>query len=220
MLILVVAEGPVRARAVDEALRSAGYDRVQCVEPGGDLLARVAALDPDVVLIDVDAPTAQMLERVGEVGRRKPRPVVLFTRDGDDRTIREAVRAGVSAYVVDGLTAARVRPIIDVAVARFSAMQALKDELDRTRATLERRKLIDRAKGVIMAQRGCGEPAAYHLLRRLAMNQQTTMGEIARRLITADEVFGAKGGAQVSVSGSGRGDQIIDKLATPGDAVA
>ena len=133
-----------------------------------------------------------MLETLFAVTRSNPRPIVMFSEDRASESIREAVRAGVSAYVVDGLDASRVEPILEVAVARFEAFQNLREQLAEATLKLEERKLVERAKGLLMKARGLDEDAAYKLLRQQAMQQQLRLGEVAERLIAAADLL-AKG---------------------------
>ena len=159
--VMVVDDAPERAEVVQRALRRAGYEVIAHVASTFDLHRRVIELKPDVIIIDTESPDRDTLENLSLVNRDAPRPVVMFTRDGDNRKIREAVRAGVSAYVVDGLAADRVRPIIDVALARFEQFQALRRELEETESRLADRKLIERAKGILMKSAKLGEAEAY-----------------------------------------------------------
>ncbi len=155
-----------------------------------DLLAAVDRYQPDVVIADMDAPNRDMLEALGSVQAKAPRPLVLFSPDDDPESIRRAVRAGVSAYVADGLQSQRVRPILDAAIAHFEQYRALHSELEKTRGQLAERKAIDRAKGIIMTQRGVAEPEAYRLLRKAAMDRNQRLAEVAESIIAASEILG------------------------------
>jgi response regulator NasT len=121
--------------------------------------------------------------------RDMPRPVVVFTHEDGQETIRDAVRAGVSAYIVDGLDPKRIKPIVDVARARFDDTQALRRELDEVSRKLTDRKLVDKAKGVLMKARGLDEDAAYHAMRKLAMERGQTMSRVARDIIDMARVL-------------------------------
>lgn len=138
---------------------------------------------PDVILIDTEAPSRDTLEHLAAMERDMPRPVLIFAQESDDATIRSALRAGVSAYVVDGLGAGRLKPVIDVAVARFEAHQALKQQLAAATLKLSDRKLIDRAKGILMKTRSLDEDAAYAALRRLAMNRSQPLAAAAKDVV-------------------------------------
>ena len=141
---------------------------------------------------DIDLPSRDTLESLRSVQAADPRPMVMFSQDDNGDTIRRAVQAGVSAYVVDGVQAQRVRPILEAAIARFEQHRRLQAELDRTRSQLEERKKIERAKGIVMMQRGIGEPAAYGLMRKAAMDQNRRLVEIADSIIAAAELLGAR----------------------------
>jgi response regulator NasT len=165
---------------------------VACHSPEADLLSQVARHRPDVVIIDIDLPSRDTLESLRSVQASDPRPMVMFSQDDNGDTIRRAVQAGVSAYVVDGAQAHRVRPILEVAIARFDEHRRLQAELDRTRSELEGRKKIERAKGIVMMQRGISEPAAYRLMRTAAMDQNRRLVEIADSIIAAAELLGGR----------------------------
>jgi len=155
-----------------------------------DLLAAINDVQPDVVIVDMDAPNRDTLESLRSVQAHTPRPMVMFSQDDDSESIRRAVQAGVSAYVVDGLQSKRVRPILDAAIARFEQYRALESELDKTRSQLAERKTIDRAKGIIMSQRKVSEPEAYQLLRKAAMDRNVRLVEVAENILAAAEILG------------------------------
>lgn len=183
MRVLLVDDDPQRAMMVKSALAMAGYTVTAHLTSTSDLLARVREMAPDVIVIDRDSPDRDTLEHVCLVTRDDPRPVVLFTDDGDRNMIRDAVRVGVSAYVVDGLSEERLRPILEVAVARFEEHQALRGELAEARGNIMKRKLIERAKGIVMRQSGIGEDEAYARLRRLAMDRNRQLADVAQDVI-------------------------------------
>ena len=187
---MVVDDAPERAEVVQRALRRAGYEVIAHVASTFDLHRRVIELKPDVIIIDTESPDRDTLKNLSLVNRDAPRPVVMFTNDGDNRKIREAVRAGVSAYVVDGLAADRVRPIIDVALARFEQFQALRRELEETEGRLADRKLIERAKGILMKSAKLGEEEAYRALRKQAMDRNLQLVEVARQVVAVSELLG------------------------------
>lgn len=188
--VLLIDPSPGRSAILEQALRDAGCEVVARLGCCDDLLGQVTALAPDVVLVDVDSPDRDVLENLHSVGRDNPRPIVVFAADDSSDTIAAAVRAGVSAYVVDGLLPHRVKPIIDVAIARFREFQALKRELEATRNRLAERKLVDKAKGLLMARKGYGEAEAYAALRKLAMDRNQRIGEVARNIIDVLELLG------------------------------
>jgi len=183
MRVLLVDDDPQRATKVKSALAAAGYTVTAHLTSTSDLLARVREMAPDVIVIDRDSPDRDTLEHVCLVTRDDPRPVVLFTDDGDRNMIRDAVRVGVSAYVVDGLSVERLQPILEVAVARFAEHQALRGELAEAKANIVKRKLIERAKGIVMRQSGVGEDEAYARLRKLAMDRNRQLADVAQDVI-------------------------------------
>lgn len=172
-----------RAAILDRALRDNGYDVVARVGTDEDLLRRVDEIHPDIIIIDMESPDRDILEHMRMITRDKPKPIVMFAEKSDSETIEQAVRAGVSAYIVDGLSDNRLKPIMDVAIARFREFHALKEELQRTKSDLADRKDIEKAKGIIMHQRKCDESEAYSALRKMAMNTNKKLGEVARSVI-------------------------------------
>lgn len=188
--VILVDDERDRALLVREALEAEGYAVVGTYAAGAGLPARIAELAADVVIVDIDSPDRDTLEDMRRVGVEQGRAVVMFAQDGKPETIKAAVEAGVSAYVVDGLKPDRVRPVIDVAVARFAQFQALRGELDKARTTLAERKQIEKAKGILMKRRKVDEDEAYRLMRRMAMDQKRRLIDVANRLIEAAELLG------------------------------
>lgn len=187
--IALVDEKPERSSALEAALVAEGYEVVARLGGADDLRARLAELAPDVVIVDMQSPDRDVLEDMQRIHRESPRPIVMFVDESDGASIRAAVRAGVSAYVVDGLRSRSVRPIVEVAIARFEEFQALRHELEEALESLEERKLVDRAKGILMERRGVGEQEAYRLLRKAAMDRQLKLAELARQLIATAELL-------------------------------
>lgn len=187
--VLLVDEDQERRAVLQDALDAAGYAVVISAAPGRDLQGVVRRVQPDVIVIDVDAPDRDILENMCCIARDQPRPVVMFTHDEDAGKMRAAIRAGVSAYIVGGVTSERVKPIVDVAVLRFEEHQALRRELDQARSSLAERKVIERAKGILMRQRGCGEDEAYRALRKAAMERNRRLAEVAQGVIDAAELL-------------------------------
>lgn len=181
--VVLVDESPERSAVLQRALREAGYETVAQVAADMRLPERIRSLRPDVIVIDMESPDRDTLEQLCCARGDEPRPVVLFTHDGDADKIRAAIRAGVSAYVVGGLSSERVKPIIDVAIARFEEHQALKRELDRANATLAERKRVERAKGILMRSRDCGEAEAYQAMRKMAMDRNLRLADVADNII-------------------------------------
>jgi response regulator NasT len=189
MRVLLVDEDAERATLLKLALRESGYTVSLHVGTTANLPARVREVEPDVIIIDRESPDRDTLEHVCSVTRDQPRPIVFFTQDGDRATIQAAVRAGVSAYVVGGMSAERVRPILDVAMARFDEFQAMRQELDQTKTNLAERKQIERAKGIVMKSRNVDEEEAYGLLRKLAMDRNQRLAQVAENVIAMAELL-------------------------------
>jgi len=183
--VLVIDENSIRASIIDVGLREAGYDNVTIIDDMNGLARRITEINPDVIVIDLENPNRDMLESIFQISRAVKRPIAMFVDKSDEASIEAAVEAGVSAYIVDGLKQERVRPILKMAISRFNAFSRLNRELEETRGELENRKLIDRAKGLLMRSRGLSEDEAYALMRRTAMNQNRKIVEIAQSLITA-----------------------------------
>ena len=188
--VLVIDRDLERAALVRQALAEADADlQIEVATGSGDLIVLLRAAQPDVVIIDLDLPDRDTIEQLRVATREMPRPIVMFVDQSEESVMRAAIAAGVSAYIVDGLQPKRVKPILDVAVARFQAFEELRRELEVARTSLADRKLIDRAKGIIMAMRGLSEEEAYAMLRNKAMKEQKKLSEIARSIITAAELL-------------------------------
>lgn len=181
--VLIVDEDPGRSTILEQALRDGGFNVLAKLSNGEQLATQVEKHQPDVIIIDLDSPDRDTLENMYRVNQTQPRPIVMFVEDDDGASIDRIIAAGVSAYVVDGLNTKRVKPIVDMAVARFREYQALRDELEKTSSSLEERKLIDRAKGILIKKRGCSEEEAYQTLRRSAMDRGQRLADVARTLI-------------------------------------
>jgi response regulator NasT len=190
MRVLVVDESDERAALLREALTAAGHEVAASLTSPLELLRAVETLRPDVIVIDTESPTRDVLEHVVMVSRSSPRPIVMFSSDAGGDAIRDAVRAGVSAYVVDGLDSGRVNSIVEVACARFDEFQRLKYELADANLKLSERKLVERAKGILMKSRGLPEDEAFHALRKLAMSKKLRLGEVAQQVIESAELLG------------------------------
>ena len=187
--VLLIDDNPARAEIVEAGLSAAGYRLLARLEGTQDLPQRVGELGPDVVVVSIDSPSRDAIEDMRRSTEQQPRPIALFVDQSDPATIAAAMEAGVSAYVVNGLAQERVRSVVDVAVAHFNRYRSMREELEQARLTLLERKAIDRAKGLLMEQKGLGEDAAYKLLRKLAMDQNKRIGEIARDLVTYAKVL-------------------------------
>jgi response regulator NasT len=187
--IAIVDESPIRAAILEEGLREAGFTDVVRIDEMQNLLSRIYALDPDVIVIDLENPSRDILEQMFQVSRAVRRPVAMFVDQSDAASIQASVDAGVSAYIVDGLKKERLKPILDLCISRFNAFARLQDELDRTKSALEDRKVIERAKGILMKLKGLTEDEAYVLLRSTAMREKKKIGEIAQSILTASELL-------------------------------
>jgi two-component system, response regulator / RNA-binding antiterminator len=187
--IAIIDENPVRAAILEDGLREAGHLSITRISEMTDLLTRIYALDPDVIVIDLENPSRDVLEQMFQVSRAVRRPVAMFVDQADSASIQAAVDAGVSTYVVDGLRKERIRPILDVTISRFEAFARLQDELAAAKEALEDRKTIDRAKGILMKSRRLSEQEAYTLLRKTAMNQKRKLADIAQSVVTAAQLL-------------------------------
>jgi response regulator NasT len=188
--IAIVDANPDRARVLDEGLREAGYTQIVIIGEMTGLLQRLVQLDPDVVLMDLESPSRDILEQMYQVSRVVKRPVAMFVDQADTMSIQAAVEAGVSAYVVDGLRKERVKNILDLCISQFRAFSRLQADLEQARIALEERKVIDRAKGILMRLKNLSEEEAYSLMRRTAMNEKKKLAEIAQSIITAADLLG------------------------------
>ena len=190
LAILVIDENRIRAAIIEAGLREAGHERVTVTYDVAGIARRIAEFEPDVIVIDLENPNRDMLENMFQLSRAVKRPVAMFVDRSDSASIEAAVEAGVSAYVVDGLRQERVKPILDMAISRFNAFSRMARELEEARSELESRKIVERAKGILMKSRGLSEEAAYALLRKTAMNQSRKLAEIAQSLVTAAGLLG------------------------------
>src|SRR6266480_4670812 len=187
--IVIVDVRPMRAAIAEEELPEAGCTSVVEICEVRSLMARIYALDPDIILIDLENPSRDVLEQMFQVSRAVRRPIAMFVDQSDAASIQASVDAGVSAYIVDGLKKERIKPILDLCISRFNAFSKLQDELDRTKSALEERKVIDRAKGILMKVKGLTEDEAYVLMRSTAMREKKKIGEIAQSILTASELL-------------------------------
>ena len=188
--VLLVDDSPERTDILRSALELAGYEVTATLESPLELLRAVDLHLPDIIIIDTESPSRDVLEHVVMVSRDQPRPIVMFSSDGGTDSIREAVRAGVSAYIVDGLAAGRVKGIVDVAVARFEEYQKLVAELAEANLKLSERKVVERAKGILMKSRDMTEDQAYEAMRSMAMNRKKKLADVARMVIDMADIMG------------------------------
>lgn len=185
LTIIVVEQDQDRATRIVDGLSAAGDNRIVVISEETGLAARVAELKPDIVLIDVANPSRDVLEELALASGPMDRAVAMFVDQSDEQMTRAAIEAGVSAYVVNGLQPERIKPILDAAIARFHMFQRVRAELAATKVALEERKIIDRAKAILMKARGLDEEAAYALLRKTAMDQNRRVADIAQQLVMA-----------------------------------
>lgn len=190
LAILVIDDKPERAAVIEEGLREAGHSAITIVCDMRHLLRQIADAAPDVIIIDLENPNRDVLEEMFQVSRSVPRPVAMFVDQSDRSSIEAAIEAGVSTYVVDGMRKERIRPVVDIAISRYNAYRRLKDELDRAKQALEDRKVIERAKGILMKSKGVSEDEAHALLRKTAMNESRRVADVAQALVTAAKLLG------------------------------
>lgn len=183
--ILLVDQNVMRASVLEEGLREAGCSDVIVVRDMQNLLRRIVDADPDVIFIDLENPNRDVLEQMFQVSRLVRRPIAMFVDRSDTDMIAASVDAGVGAYVVDGLKKERVKSILELAVSRFHAFNRIRDELEHAKQALEERKIVDRAKGILMKERSLSEEQAYALLRKAAMNENRRVVEVAQSVLTA-----------------------------------
>ena len=185
LAILIIDEDDIRASIIREGLREAGHFNVTVISEMGGLLRRIEVIAPDVIVIDLANPNRDLLEHMFLVSRAVRKPIAMFVDQSDHGMMEAAIEAGVSAYVVDGLRQNRVKSILDMAVARFNAYSRLREELEDTRQALEDRKILDRAKGILMKNRGLSEDDAHRLIRSTAMQESRRIADVARSIVTA-----------------------------------
>lgn len=187
--IMLVDDDKTRSETLEQALSEHGHLVVARLSANANLVAAVTQYQPQVVLLDVESPCRETLNSLGQVHRENPRPVVLFAARSDAETTKRAVQAGVSAYIVDGLHSSRISSVLEVAIARFELHQGMQSELDKAHSRLNDNRDIEKAKGLLMKRRGIDESEAFSLLRRMAMDRQKRLGDIARMLLGAADVL-------------------------------
>ena len=179
-----------RSRSLRIGLLENGFNLIATLPADSFLAERLAQLQPDMIIVDAESEARDSLEHVVMATRDARRPIVLFTNDNDTTHVKAAVAAGVSAYIVAGLSPDRIRPILEVAMARFEHEQGLRQELANARTELQDRKVIDRAKGLLMQRHGLSEKLAYEKLRKAAMDKGLRLGEVAQRMLDAADLLG------------------------------
>ncbi|NJM83587.1 MAG: ANTAR domain-containing protein [Tabrizicola sp.] len=187
--VIVVEKDRDRAIMIVDGLREAGDFDVRIIGDDIGLARKIADQNPDLVLIDAGNPSRDALEELTLATAPMQRPVAMFVDGSDGALTRAAIEAGVSAYVVDGLRAERIKPVLDAAIARFHMIQKMRAELAETRRALEERKVIDRAKGILMRARGISEEEAYAMMRKAAMDQGRKLADVAQALVMAADML-------------------------------
>ena len=187
--ILLIDEDSSRTMMFTETLYQVGFEvagRISCED---DILAGIKACEPDVLLIDMESPDQYIFNQLSEINKVHPKPIVFFAEKSEEDVIKKAVKSGVSAFIVDGLTGSRLKPVIELAIARFNETQSLYKKLAASEVNLEERKIVERAKGIIMSRKSLSEDEAYNSLRTLAMSQNKKIFEIAKNVIEMSELF-------------------------------
>lgn len=190
MKIAVIDESPARAAVIEEGLRDSGLDDITVLIDRKGIARQLEQLAPDVILINLENPSRDVLEESFALSRALARPIAMFVDQSDEKSIAESVEAGISAYVVDGMRKDRIKPVLELAVRRFNAFARLQNELTEAKSALAERKTLDRAKALLMKRRKIDEPAAYALLRKQAMDSGRRIIEVAEALITAHSLLG------------------------------
>ncbi|WP_092277918.1 MULTISPECIES: ANTAR domain-containing response regulator [unclassified Duganella] len=179
-----------RARVLRIGLLEAGYDIIASLPPDMYLPERIAQLQPDMIIVDAESDARDVLEHVVIATRDERRPIVMFTEDQDPESMEAAVEAGVSAYIVAGLQGERIKPVLQVALAQFRREQKLLEELSDTKSKLAERKVIERAKGLLMERQRFTEEQAYQKLRSMAMSKNLKLSEVAQRILDVEDLLG------------------------------
>lgn len=187
--VMIVDNDLERTTPLKQSLLDSGYAVIAHLKDTVNLDKACCELQPDIVIIDTESPSRDTLENICVMTMHEPRPIVMFTHDGDKEQIKQATRAGVSAYVVGSIPNERLRPVIDAAIARFDEFKLLREELNEANDKLNERKLIERAKGLLMKQRGLDEEQAYNMLRNMAMQRNMKIKDLANELMNAAKLL-------------------------------
>jgi response regulator NasT len=187
--VMLVDDTPTRSAILEQALLDQGLIVVCRLASAQGLIKNVEIHQPDIIIMDLESPDRDTLESMTVLNQHNPKPVIMFSEEGDSKIISQAIQAGVSAYIVDGINPRRVKPILDVAIARFREYQALRKELKQTRDQLADRKVIDKAKGLLMKTKGLDEEQAYHAMRKMAMDQGKPLVDIAQNILSVMELL-------------------------------
>lgn len=187
--VLLVNDTHKQVGRLRDSLILAGFEVVDEVSSALMIPRKVASLQPDIVMIDTDSPSRDVLEQVVIVSQNEPRPIVMVSDDGQPSAIRAAIRAGVSAYVVEGIDAGRLEAVLAVAQARFEEDQSLKEQVKVAESKLNERKTVERAKGMLMQLRGMNESDAYGAMRKMAMDRNIRIVDVAEKLLSMNELL-------------------------------
>ncbi|MBD3754042.1 MAG: ANTAR domain-containing protein [Gammaproteobacteria bacterium] len=185
--VMLVDKDMGRSALLAQALTDHGYEVIARVEPGPGLLSNVARFMPDMIVVDTESPDRDILESMYLLNEHNPLPVIMFADEDNERVIQEAIRSGVSGYIVRGVDMQRVKPIMSVAIARFREYQALRDELKKTKSELEQSRLVEKAKRLLMQQKGVTEQEAYEAIRKRSMDSNQKLYEVAETIISVLE---------------------------------
>lgn len=185
--VLLIDHEPERASKLEALLHEQGHTVLARLPASADVVSAVQEQQPDIIVVQINLPDREMLEQMRSITREQPKPIVMLVDRDDSALIRQAVRAGVSAYAVGEISAGQIKSILDVALAQFAETQALRNELAEVKNTLAERKIVEQAKGIIMQQRQCSEAEAYSDLRRTAMDRGAKLAEIARNVVEASK---------------------------------
>lgn len=183
--VMLVDDDFLRAAPLKQSLTDAGYEVIAHLSSTANLDDAVRELKPDIVIIDTDSPSRDTLENLCVMNETVPKPIVMFTHDGDIEKMRAATKAGVSAYVVGSLTSESLTPVINAAVVRFEEVKSLREELGEAKLKLAERKILEKAKGLLMKEHGFDEDHAYAMLRSMAMRQNKRIVVLAKEVIEA-----------------------------------
>ena len=190
MLRVMIVDGDLaRTKPLKQSLLDAGYEVIAHIKDTVNLDAACCELQPDMVIIDTESPSRDTLENICVMTMNDPRPIMMFTHDGDKEQIKLATQAGVCAYVVGSITTERLQPVIDAAVARFEEFKTLRKELKEAKTKLSERKFIEQAKGLLMKQKSIDEDQAYVILRSMAMQKNMRIGTLSKQIIQAAELL-------------------------------
>ena len=181
---MLVDDDAERAASVEESLRASGFEVISIISETAALLFQIERHRPDIVLIDLRFPGRDILESLAVVNQHNPTPMVMFTEEDDPAYIRQAFNAGISTYMMEGLNPAKVKPVIDVALAQFSSFQTVRSQLEETRNELETQKRISKAKALLMKYRRISEDAAHKILLQMAMDNNLKLGDVAAMVLT------------------------------------